>query len=861
MLCWLSVLLASLSWIFAFRHYVPENRHVQWGLIAAALLTGIIGFREGARGFRFRGRYLWLLIPCCLALALALPGYRPAVGVFLAAGLIPLVIASRWAGLQPVRLVGFAGLILGAILIVQSPVYWLVTSWTARNPQVPFVAPVIYGLLKWVGADASVHGSSLFIRTMQDVHEFPVTWGHLALFPLLVIWVGGSALAWWHRAQHSLLKRLTALTAILMGYAILRLFLVMALFIYAMLVEEYGSETVHVELFWTPWITALTLLPLAPILGRLLPWKVRGLGETAPWTRPWFSLARIGIASTACLGLVLACRFPDPGLPKQGRLLMDEAHSQWERSDKAYDTDWYGGESEYNYYCMARYLEHFFDLETNMHGSLSPEKLAGCDVLILKNPTKPYAEEEIDAIEAFVQNGGGLFMAGEHTDVFGTSTCLNAVGRRFGITFRPDGVFDIERKWEQMYFPEPRGAHPIVQNVPFYRFAVTCSIETSTWAMRPIMRGTGLWTLPIEFAASNFYPQVVDHTYARFGAFDQMVSSTHGRGRVVAFSDSTVYSNFLAFYPGKPEVLVNSCAWLNRMNRLNWISTLGFAVFVAGFLLTALLSLRSNHCMGFSAALLATVAATAWAGLLLCQVLGSSWYPDPTPVKPLPSVTVDMEHSTCELPIFGFTQKHEESYQVFYQWVLRVGYYPKASFNLRRALAAGGPVVIVKPTRRFSEKTLRSIRTALEKGACVLLLDAPRIKTSQSDTSSSSNEILNAFGLSLSAEPCRGTQIVEPTSGAQICRLSRGQVVHGGEPLLVTDKGDPILARTAVGRGWLVAAGFAERFTNRNMGHTTRRIPDRALRAVYELQFALLRGLVQGDLPEQLQNLGKTYSD
>ena len=50
----------------------------------------------------------------------------------------------------------------------------------------------------------------------------------------------------------------------------------------------------------------------------------------------------------------------------------------------------------------------------------------------------------------------------------------------------------------------------------------------------------------------------------RYGAFIQSWAARHGQGRVLAFTDSTVFSNFCVGQPGKAEVMLGMIEWLNH---------------------------------------------------------------------------------------------------------------------------------------------------------------------------------------------------------------------------------------------------------------------------------------------------------
>jgi len=57
-----------------------------------------------------------------------------------------------------------------------------------------------------------------------------------------------------------------------------------------------------------------------------------------------------------------------------------------------------------------------------------------------------------------------------------------------------------------------------------------------------------------DYHANTLLPQAVDHAAMRYGAFVQLWATRHGRGRVLAFTDSTIWSNFSAFEPGNIEL-------------------------------------------------------------------------------------------------------------------------------------------------------------------------------------------------------------------------------------------------------------------------------------------------------------------
>ena len=98
------------------------------------------------------------------------------------------------------------------------------------------------------------------------------------------------------------------------------------------------------------------------------------------------------------------------------------------------------------------------------------------------------------------------------------------------------------------------------------RYVIRVGETSETQSSSGVIVSTGLRNLPADYHASNFYPQVdkVDRAEARYGSFLQLLAQRHVRGRVVAFTDSTQFSNFCLFDPGKSELFLGMTEWLNH---------------------------------------------------------------------------------------------------------------------------------------------------------------------------------------------------------------------------------------------------------------------------------------------------------
>ncbi len=146
--------------------------------------------------------------------------------------------------------------------------------------------------------------------------------------------------------------------------------------------------------------------------------------------------------------------------PKVARVLFDEGHSEaWtirselaERMQPAHPAD--------SSYARAAALLAERDFEVVPHqGRLDAEELRAADVLVIAHPSDPkweattgagspvLADAELDSIEAFVREGGGLIVLGEtEQDKYGNN--LNELLSRFGITVANATVQDYQHHRE-----------------------------------------------------------------------------------------------------------------------------------------------------------------------------------------------------------------------------------------------------------------------------------------------------------------------------------------------------------------------------------------------------------------------------
>jgi hypothetical protein len=597
--------------------------------------------------------------------------------------------------------------------------------------------------------------------------------------------------------------------------------------------------------FLSPWLHLDVLVPPA-VAARFALRRRSQAGaagtESDTSTRPAPSSAGEYAAS---LGLVLAAmavfawvwRWEPVGSRLGGRIMVVERHSTWEPTTRPYDTTRFGEESSYTYAALYDYCSRHYEMSRLLESdAVNEAKLATCDVLVVKIPTSRFLADEIAAIERFVERGGRLLLVGEHTDVFKSSTYANEIARRFGFKFRPDLLFCVGDPYVQVYAP-PRVPHPITQHLPRMTFAVSCSIDPGLSLGRAAILNAGLWNLPPEYHTENFFPEPEYRPEMRYGAFIQLWTTRHGGGRVAAWTDSTIFSNFSAFEPGKSELMLGILEWLNHRSVFDrpgprW-AVFGILAVLAAASLLGGLYLAGRQRMG-SVMVVASGICGAVAGSALVIVAHRHAMPFPEPVRPMVRVIVDRTASDVPLGRGGFTQENGLGYGLMEQWIGRLGY-----FTARRsgkAALEGNVLVIICPQKSVSDEFREGVRAFVAGGGKLLVLDSPEV------VGSTANSLLWPFGLGVNHAASRkgklGLRDGWPGISVQaVCEVT------GGEAFLWVE-GLPVGSRVTHGQGQVMAIGCGSLMNDNGLGGHWMANPTPENLTRSDLLFTLVRSLV-----------------
>lgn len=701
-------------------------------------------------------------------------------------------------------------LILSGLLVSMQPALSLLMAHLHR---IPAAADALVPLMGALGIHAGVDAAgNLLLGTDSGVRAFAITWEAAALPTLLRLLVAVVAIGGRRPAARN--------AALVLLYGAMRVLVLLALL----------AGGARLSLCFEPAITALGFIPVA-----FLCFSTNG-GPPRPGPlvprRAIFSGALLAVAG-ALLGLHFGYR--QPGILKKGRVLIDESRSDWEWTEPPFDHARYGQRSVYNYNLWKAWIDlHYATRLTRQPPTV--EDLLETDVLIIKTPTTPYDPETIRRIERYVRQGGGLYLIGDHTNLFGMSTVLNGIAAPYGLRFEFDDTFPLDHEAYDIFRPRSLVAHPVLRRIESYPFETSCTLRVP-WSADHLIVGRRLGAEPVDYGHINFFGNIRLDPTETFGLFTQAAAVTHGAGSVVAFSDSTNFSNFSMLWPGRRELTLNVVDWLNRAAAIS-------AVPVQILLLVGALTAAAGGALAASRCPKPARAAALWLGVGACALVAhqssrstSLAFGTPEARRPFRTVAFDTSLTSFTLeeasPILNRNSEPSwDEFNAFFINAARSGVWPEVTRDLAAALRAHETVALVNPVRRPADGETRALAGFLKRGGRLLVLD------SILNARSTAPLIVAPFGLTLGRE----LQTLDAPPRRPVVPALQTEVSDGVHRRVT--RGGSVVVWREVGAGRLVVSTDAALFSDHGFGGVYNTPRDRQ-RDAYEAQEDLLRILLE----------------
>jgi len=806
---WASVGFTSLSWILFSGIY-----HTPLILPGAACLLAAIG---GAMwGFHRNGpppavpRWVVLtLVGGCGAVFLFVDwGTRIAL-LLLCSGLLAGLVRGKFIG----RL-SLAASFVGVVSTLQASVMGLYRAFLIDRH---FAFPLSffdYWLSRLLGVRTTVLGGQVFFPSGTGYTGLTPNWDQFGLAWGLVSMCGVAVLLLLGESDRKRWPRWAGAGLVLAAYLVVRRLLLV------FVVLEGGRLAV----FWNPLITVLSILPLFLLLAKFFPVSPDLLSlRLGRWLSPGRERFRRRALLLAAVGTVAAASslyLAVPGAWNGTTVLFDEAHGDWESTLIPMDTETYGMQSTYNMASLYEWLSYYYDVG-QLEAGITEDALAECAVLVLKTPSKAYSDSEIEVIVRFVNRGGGLFVIGDHTNVFGTTTTLNPLLARFGLALNYDATYELPSGYFTRYDTPRMTFDPVMQHTDHFQFLTSCSIDVPLSGWRMIV-GAPILASQADYSTEDFFAESAFTLSSMFGAFTQVAAVPHGRGRVLLFTDSTCFSNFSVHMDGYPQFLLGVFGFLGRRNPAVPVREIFAAVTLACVLGLGLLAMKNRRLPGVLYLVLGVV--IGWAAFSgTVRWVHHAAYPLPEPRAEIPYVYFDMQHSDVSImpqPPRRFSEDRKQHFETFFVWTQRIHQVPRLLHApLEVPLVPGRPYVMLDPTSSLSEEFLAFIEAYVkEDGGRLVLMDRPDSHLR------GLTAILDRFDLNIGL----GERSRIALSGAGIKRIP-------------AESSDPILISYAErGEGVVALVSDSTFFSDTYLGGAFT-IPSASQKRMYELEYVLLQ--------------------
>ncbi|MBI2943789.1 MAG: hypothetical protein HYY25_06285 [Candidatus Wallbacteria bacterium] len=526
-------------------------------------------------------------------------------------------------------------------------------------------------------------------------------------------------------------------------------------------------------------------------------------------------LAGAGVSALLAPGSIVTAP-----LPSQMTVAIDETHSDWEPVVVRYDEHAPKETRQNNYVSMARFVSRVARLEVwrgadepgrpsraldpSLAGALAvrPARLddaslssllrtSGKSLLVLKCPSRPYAPAEIGAVRSFVAEGGGLLLLGDHSDAFFMNSYLDPVARLFGIRFLSDEHYDAFGTWSETDSSCHEWGSPFALLGKFL-WATNCPLAVEPPAYVLVRNRPNSFAERGDYYSSSFFGNRIVDPEDRFGRHPMMAAARYGKGKVLAFSDSTSFNNAFWSYPDRRLLWY---LWLDWFARDRWLEgpwSLGWLSLP--LLLAAVFATRGGR-LGCVVDPLLLGFGLSW---FLAPGTGASavdraWLDGIDPARVVVDVSHGSRHSIGEEEPAIRSPSHGV-YAPFLEEIACLG----TNVRVSRACAAEDVVrgrarlvVFASPRRSFSAEEVLGYRRFVESGGRLLLIEGVT-------ASPVVNTLAEPLGLSFSGLPLALKAATAWPSPSSVHATG----ADGRALWFLEDR--PVLAVTPIGNGFVV---------------------------------------------------------
>jgi hypothetical protein len=203
------------------------------------------------------------------------------------------------------------------------------------------------------------------------------------------------------------------------------------------------------------------------------------------------------------------------------------------------------------------------------NGPITPQKLQGYDILVIMGPYGNYTDAEVNTINEFVNNGGGLFLVGNNWGNVdgGQNFSFNKIARSFGVDFANNEIVTDDQN--NIFAPtfvtiNNITPNPITTNVTTFYYLQGTYIKNPGSSNVVAYTSANAWgdqgfTTPQNTTSSNG----IKDPNERGGPLPVISEMDYVKGKIVFMGAAGSFIN---------SFIYKSDAWKLGLNTMNWLA-------------------------------------------------------------------------------------------------------------------------------------------------------------------------------------------------------------------------------------------------------------------------------------------------
>lgn len=506
-------------------------------------------------------------------------------------------------------------------------------------------------------------------------------------------------------------------------------------------------------------------------------------------------LSAVALVAGLLIGLGLLL-MPLPGRGGGRVLLVDEGLLNW----RVPEFGFYGERSGGMFGRLPGFLEAQGYETERVPRPVTQETLEDCRLLVVINLMHKFSEEEKAAIWEFVRRGGSLLILGDHTGVMGIREPFNDLLEPVGIEFEFDSATFWAQGWRDALEFMP---HPINRNIvdsEDIQIWIGASLAIAPPAVPVIVGKYGYSDIGNEANEEMSYLGDRRHNPGeKIGDLVLTAEARHGRGRVLAFGDTSPFQN---------GALVSSWAFAQRV--FLWLT--GVPRYSPVWL--RLILLASGISLIAVARRLLGAHAYAWLALAAGFAMAAQAAERLSELPPLPRIddpkaVIEFSHGER----FDQLTWYDDCIGGLEFNLMRNGYSTHLMNTFSHALVLDSEVlVVIAPSKRFSRREMDTIDEFMEVGGLLILSTGYEEKDR-------SEGLLGRLGVRIENVPLAHFEV--PVFGESV-RFAEAWPLEISNPQAVgiarhPDYPKPVAAFIPRGEGGAVVIGDSQFFLNGNL--------------------------------------------